>query len=1113
MNKKVKYIGALLFIFTTFFLLLAVLMYNPNENKIMIDEGGNTEIQNPNAEGLIYNETELIDHTYLLSDELCLGGNLGMNISIKPCIASTFAGEDINQEVSFSWNGLSSQQISWIFVYEGTLDSGSMLLGTLKNITINKFKYMETYVNNYPINNVIDFVDISPPNGQDCDLGNENNTFMYEVTQNGANGTVITNYCFSEVSQVNSSSYLLSGNASILKNMPVIKQYIDYDVEVPVQYLGNNLLGNGFSFYNVQDVLFLPGQTYYTKWIYNPAENELEGKWYIFGFNSALQLTQAIDLGQYIYLDPGWNSNLNNSIVAYYNFNETSGDLIDIVDGDDSGSVGSGIQRPFDGISENAYNITISTPESQAINITGANDLNFTSNFTINVWVNTTSQDAVKIISKRTSGVDYQIQRDTTLNSTNLNIRQTDDSAISVTTSDNTHLANSEWLMITAVANGTDLVLYLDGVESASVGYDGTIRSLANRFFIGEDARNTDILPWGGLIDEAGFWNRFLSQSEIIQLYNSGSGITYNPDFSGLTIILNFPDDGSQLSNSTVDFNSTITPFGGQTPNITNATLYIWKNSVLFLNETNSTLGQSTGTDVIFTENLEIGNFKWNVLACINVSSGCSFAPSNYSFSIQAISVNQTFNAETFDTDNQTFLLELSFDPDIIAELYGTFVYDENIYPTTSVKSGTNVNFSITFDIPAVFSIKNNSFFWTINSVNISGGSNSFNTSLSNQTVFPSSIDQCGSNPFTAVNYTVFREDTRAHLTSPLQINFEWYLGGGSVVKNASFDDATEINHLFCINAQNDTFYTTARMDSNNDGFEDQQFDFLLERYTNATTHQLMGVENDTAASNIIIKVKDSGAQPLSGWMVQIYKFYPELGESLLVGSRITDTFGQFEESLIERDVRYRFDFYDDRRRLRQTEDGIVACELTFCFIEFIIEDILDIFDIFGDIEGYERSLTFSNSSSSFVFSWSDSTGEIPTHRLLVQRLALNQTLTICNATSTSVVGSLSCFVGNSTATYSAQGFRKTGSDEIRVSLLTIKIGDISITFGLEGFFWSFMLLMTLLGVGSWNPSVGIGLYIIGFALLGGFGLFYMPPALFFSGLIVGVLFIWALKS
>jgi len=76
-----------------------------------------------------------------------------------------------------------------------------------------------------------------------------------------------------------------------------------------------------------------------------------------------------------------------------------------------------------------------------------------------------------------------------------------------------------------------------------------------------------------------------------------------------------------------------------------------------------------------------------------------------------------------------------------------------------------------------------------------------------------------------------------------------------------------------------------------------------------------------------------------------------------------------------------------------------------------------------------------------------------------------------------------------------------------------VKVGDLVDIFGLEGLLWGFILLFTLISVGSFNPAVGIVLYLAGFIVLGAIGIISVSPAIFFAQLIIGILFIWAVRT
>ena len=81
------------------------------------------------------------------------------------------------------------------------------------------------------------------------------------------------------------------------------------------------------------------------------------------------------------------------------------------------------------------------------------------------------------------------------------------------------------WSYVTLVRSGDDLSVYVNGssVASGSVaGYDFTQSGASVAGF-----QTASTWYWNGNIDEVGVWNRALTSTEITQLYNSGTGLTY----------------------------------------------------------------------------------------------------------------------------------------------------------------------------------------------------------------------------------------------------------------------------------------------------------------------------------------------------------------------------------------------------------------------------------------------------------------------------------------------------------------------------------------------------------------------------------------------------------
>jgi len=86
-------------------------------------------------------------------------------------------------------------------------------------------------------------------------------------------------------------------------------------------------------------------------------------------------------------------------------------------------------------------------------------------------------------------------------------------------------LSAGTWYHIVVTSDGTNSVLYLNGVSDAtSAGVGHT--SSAQTYNFGRRADNNSA-HFNGSLDEAGIWDRALTSTEITSLYNSGSGLAY----------------------------------------------------------------------------------------------------------------------------------------------------------------------------------------------------------------------------------------------------------------------------------------------------------------------------------------------------------------------------------------------------------------------------------------------------------------------------------------------------------------------------------------------------------------------------------------------------------
>jgi hypothetical protein len=277
-------------------------VYNLGENK-------NT-LSNEVYPSLSYAGINLTDSTvYDTEDNVCTAYRNFMNISIYPCTVQSVLGKNIVQYVNFTWTGNQPQNTSWVFVYEGDLQSGKMNALANVSYTYETSEPIQAWVSNYLVVDVSSYVSLGLPDSR-CQLGSPyNNTQMFNVS-------FITNstskvYCFVNSTIVNSTAFRISGWIDTFHSVSHSEYgYRWVDVTPSIAYLGKGLLGDiNNSYYQVENVTFNPSQVIATQWIYTPKGQAKSGKWHIVGYNKDLGVHDSIIGDQYIYIDPWWNSN------------------------------------------------------------------------------------------------------------------------------------------------------------------------------------------------------------------------------------------------------------------------------------------------------------------------------------------------------------------------------------------------------------------------------------------------------------------------------------------------------------------------------------------------------------------------------------------------------------------------------------------------------------------------------------------------------------------------------------------------------------------------------------------------------------------------------------
>jgi len=612
-----------------------------------------------------------------------------------------------------------------------------------------------------------------------------------------------------------------------------------------------------------------------------------------------------------------------------------------------------------------------------------------------------------------------------------------------------------------------------------------------------------------GGVDEFGYWNEYFTNDLIEQIYNAGNGLTYIFNDTKPKVTLNTPADAVIAMN---DF--TLNCSASDDIALVNITLWIDGVQNLTVLNTTTTKTLSLETDLSFA----MGLHNWTCSA-YDDNKAIGWAATNRTLKASYWEEGtNTYNATVFETATETIILNISYNPTIYSNILATLIYNGTSYTSTKSTDTGTITFSKYLDIPLLtpgVTSEKKQFYWQLALTNATGTSYD-NSSFINQTVSLFNFTKCTGtlNSPVNINFTIYNETSRNNITAELDGTFIYWMGTGNIKKNYSYDSsASWINYSFCSNTNN-SFKVDSTLKVKADYFYEKMFHFNNQIYNNRTTHTKLFLLDQ--GSSIIVQVRDSGLVPLDGYSVRIYRYYPEDNSYEIIERAKTDEYGQFVARLIEPNTeKYQFEFLNPSNVVvKRTGDMTIACRTTICVLPFIIEDTTDDFERFENLTEYDWSFEFSETTNTFTFTWADVSGVSAYNRLEVMRYLWNGTTLVCNTTSVLESGSLTCAVGNTSASYQAQVYRKvSGEIEKRIAYLSIKVGEEFRTFGREGLFWSFILLMTMIAIGYYIPPIGILLYTVGIILLWTTKIIYVNPAILISQLVIGIIFIWAFST
>jgi len=239
---------------------------------------------------------------------------------------------------------------------------------------------------------------------------------------------------------------------------------------------------------------------------------------------------------------------------------------------------------------------------------------------------------------------------------------------------------------------------------------------------------------------------------------------------------------------------------------------------------------------------------------------------------------------------------------------------------------------------------------------------------------------------------------------------------------------------------------------------------------------------NSTLGTLITFDVVDQNGQDLEGAIIKAQRFYPAENLYRTVAMTKSNFEGQGSIDLVKKitqaNVFYKFLVEVNN----STKEDTTATEILANILYFTIDVLEDIFTSYDGIGDVEYNLTYSNTTLQFSFVWNDLTGLVREGCLkVIEHTPLKETL-ICNDCTESTSATLLCNITDTGNLFKAVGLIETLTNN---SLYVVATESWSfdtkyLTFGAFGVFIAFLFIMTLAGVGMWNPVVAVVLSLVG---------------------------------
>ncbi len=578
------------------------------------------------------------------------------------------------------------------------------------------------------------------------------------------------------------------------------------------------------------------------------------------------------------------------------------------------------------------------------------------------------------------------------------------------------------------------------------------------------------------------------------------------------------PTNESTISDVGTNFTAIFNITGTNANNYTwkNATYYVWKNGDLF----NTTTISLSGNNTNYTQNIDnftLADYKWDVLAYygnLTFSNSTWSSNGNFTFSVGASIISETYENSTYETSEETFKVNISLLPGVV--LQAAYLYYNNTKYIGEIKDLGSNNYLMekSIDIPLLNgATENEEFFWSF--VYTSPIQKTQNTTKRNQSVSSIFFGLCNATYTTsALNVTIKEEGTFDVINGTLEFSADYWLGSGFIKKQLTYsyliNDTS--NYNFCISPPNKTFNIDDIISYTATDYDRRDY-FINDVSLSNVTMDLSLYLSKTATTDIFtFSIQDENSQEVEGAFINIQRWDIGTNNFYTVGMIKTTSDGTGIINLRLNDAWYRYQvFYEGI--LRKTTEPVKEAGSSRT-----IQIDLAAANPYLQFDEIDYSLTYDEDTNLSVFTFADTTGAINIACLKVLKVQGNGTTIVYNSCVQSSSGTLSYEIEGE-GTYIIRAIFKLTSEydsveEVIDEIIRQGTPERFVIIGKFGQFISLLLVGTaaMLGIAVGSIPLGLGLIIFSLILVNLIGWLNITSSVLYALISITILIALSLK-